>query len=292
MDDLPELPGVSHRFVRAGEITMHVAEAGSGPPLMLVHGWPEHWYAWRRLIPELALDHRVICPDLRGLGWSDAPEGGYGKQTLADDLLALMDALELQRVQYVGHDWGAYCGYLAAVKAPERFERLALLSMTTPGAARATPKAAALTPVYMSYQFILSAPVLGPLALTATSRLLDFVFRTWPRLEMGDVETYVERLKEPARARASGHYYRSFLLRELPATLAGRYDEEKPDVPMLKLMGEHDWISKVAGEEPGTIFIPNAGHFIPEESPQEVLEHLRAFLNGEEPPSGDPPQHE
>src|SRR5687768_8728455 len=109
MDDLPHVSGVTHRRVRAGKIEMHVAESGSGPPLMLVHGWPQHWYTWHRLIGELSLDFRVICPDLRGLGWSDAPDGRYDKETLADDLLALMDTLELDTVQYVGHDWGAYC---------------------------------------------------------------------------------------------------------------------------------------------------------------------------------------
>ena len=86
---LPELPGVEHRFVDAGGLRVHVAEAGSGDPLVLQHGWPQHWLAWSKLIPALAEDYRVICPDLRGLGWSDAPPEGYEKEQLASDLLAL-----------------------------------------------------------------------------------------------------------------------------------------------------------------------------------------------------------
>ena len=73
---------------------MHVAEAGSGPPLLLVHGWPQHWFCWRRVVPLLADRYRLIMPDLRGHGWSDAPRG-YDKEQLATDLLGLLDTLEL-----------------------------------------------------------------------------------------------------------------------------------------------------------------------------------------------------
>jgi pimeloyl-ACP methyl ester carboxylesterase len=70
---LPPVEGVEHRFVRANGIRIHVAETGQGPPLMLLHGGPQHWYAWRHIIPELAGEFRLICPDLRGFGWSDVP---------------------------------------------------------------------------------------------------------------------------------------------------------------------------------------------------------------------------
>ena len=73
---------------------------------MLVHGWPQHWWAWRRLLPALAQERRVLCPDLRGLGWSDAPPGTYAKETWAADLVALLDALDLDSADIAGHDWG------------------------------------------------------------------------------------------------------------------------------------------------------------------------------------------
>ena len=72
----PEVEGVQHRFIEAGGLRMHVAEAGQGDPLVLLHGWPQHWYEWRHQIPVLSQHYRVICPDLRGLGWSDAPPRG------------------------------------------------------------------------------------------------------------------------------------------------------------------------------------------------------------------------
>ena len=90
---IPELPGVEHRFVDAGGLRTHVAEAGEGEPLLLLHGWPQHWWCWRDLIPALAPHYRVIAPDLRGHGWTDAPPGGYEKEQLASDVLALVDAL-------------------------------------------------------------------------------------------------------------------------------------------------------------------------------------------------------
>ena len=71
---LPYVPGVRHRQVRAGDLEMHVAEAGEGDPIVLLHGWPQHWYLWRDVIPLLAPHGRVICPDLRGFGWTDAPD--------------------------------------------------------------------------------------------------------------------------------------------------------------------------------------------------------------------------
>lgn len=104
--ELPHVEGVEHRFVEARGLRFHVALAGDGDPLVMLHGWPQHWFEWRNLIPSLARRHRVICPHLRGLGWSDAPPAGYEKEELATDALTVLDALELDTVQLVGHDWG------------------------------------------------------------------------------------------------------------------------------------------------------------------------------------------
>ena len=123
--DYPHIDGVTHRFVDAGGLRMHVAEAGpeDGEVIVLLHGWPQHWYEWRHQIPELAKHYRVICPDLRGFGWSDAPSSGYEKETLAEDIVNVLDALGLERVKLVGHDWGGWCGFLICLNHPERVER-------------------------------------------------------------------------------------------------------------------------------------------------------------------------
>src|SRR5437764_1426227 len=129
MGEPPQLPGVRHEHVNTGGVRIHVALAGApdAPPLMLVHGWPQNWWSWRRVIPPLAERFRVIVPDLRGHGWSEAPREGYEKEQLAEDLLALLDAMEIERATWIGHDWGGWAGFLAALRAPRRLERLLAL---------------------------------------------------------------------------------------------------------------------------------------------------------------------
>jgi pimeloyl-ACP methyl ester carboxylesterase len=97
-NSFPQVAGVEHRFLRAGGLRMHIAQAGQGRPIVMLHGWPQHWYLWRRLIPVLAPHARVLCLDLRGFGWSDVPSGGYDRETMAEDILALLDELGLDRV--------------------------------------------------------------------------------------------------------------------------------------------------------------------------------------------------
>jgi pimeloyl-ACP methyl ester carboxylesterase len=94
---LPRLAGVEHRFIDLGtRVRAHVAEAGppDAPAVLCLHGWPQHWWMWRRVLPLLDDSYRLVCPDLRGLGWSGWPDDGdFAKQRLADDALALLDAL-------------------------------------------------------------------------------------------------------------------------------------------------------------------------------------------------------
>ena len=104
--EMPEVEGVTHRWITANGLRFHVAESNpdGSDPVLLLHGWPQHWYEWRHLIPALAANHRVVALDLRGFGWSDAPRDRYLKEDLAGDVLAVMDALGLDRVKLVGHD--------------------------------------------------------------------------------------------------------------------------------------------------------------------------------------------
>src|SRR5688500_7961534 len=99
---IPDLPGVTHRTVDVDGLAVHVAEAGEGPPLVLLHGWPQHWWCWRHVVPLLADSYRLVMPDLRGHGWTEAPSGGYDKEQLATDLLGTLDVLGLDEVGLVG----------------------------------------------------------------------------------------------------------------------------------------------------------------------------------------------
>src|SRR5438045_656957 len=142
---MPHLEGVEHRFADAGGLRTHYVEAGdpAADTVLLVHGWPECWWAWRHLIGPLAERFHVIAPDLRGLGWSAAPPGGYEKWNLARDVVALMDELRIERASWVGHDWGGFAGWHAMTEHGERFERFMPLSIPPPWPAAPTRSCAA-----------------------------------------------------------------------------------------------------------------------------------------------------
>src|SRR5215212_4863116 len=120
------------RYIDTGELRQHAVIGGEGPPLLLVHGWPENWYAWRLLMPELARDFKVIAVDQRGIGLTDKPQDGYDTGTLAGDLVALMDALGHERFAAVGHDTGLIIGYALAADHPDRVACLALAEIPGP----------------------------------------------------------------------------------------------------------------------------------------------------------------
>src|SRR3954464_1141524 len=134
----PPIPGVKHRHVDVG-VRLHVAEAGRGDPLVLLHGWPQHWWCWRHLIPRLAESYRVLAVDLRGWGWSDAPGGSYSKDSFCRDLVGLLDAEGLDRVRLIGHDWGGFTSFLMALEHPERGEGVGTLRIAPPRRAGARP---------------------------------------------------------------------------------------------------------------------------------------------------------
>src|SRR3954452_11689002 len=155
---LPAVAGVTHRRVDVGSMSLHVAGAGSGPPLLFVDGGPQNWSCWHRVVPLLADRYRLIMPDLRGHGWSDAPRRGYDKEQLATDVLGLLDRMEFDTVGYVGHDWGGWTGFLACLRAPQRFTGLLALGIIHPFQ-RATP-AKAVQAWRGAYKVALSTPVL------------------------------------------------------------------------------------------------------------------------------------
>jgi len=275
----PEVPGVEvrHRFVDAGGLRQHVAEAGppDAPPVVLVHGWPQHWWLWRDVLPPLAGEFRVLCPDLRGLGWTDAPPGPYLKQQLADDLLALLDALGLERVTYVGHDWGALTGLLLALGAPERLSGLVLLSVPHPWARPRDPRAAL---GFAHAPPLAVLPALVPRIADAALRL----GRTRGAYTDAEREVYVSTLRQPARSAASSSYYRTFLLREAGPLLAGRLRSQRLAVPATLVAGDRDpvvrWtdLSDPNADDLVVERLPGVGHFVPEEAPGAVLAATRA----------------
>ena len=127
------------RYIDTGGLRQHVVTGGDGPPLLLVHGWPQTWYAWRLVMPALARGFSVVAPDQRGCGLSGKPADGYDTGTLAADLVALMDALGYQRFAMAGHDTGMWIGYALAVDHPDRLDRLAVAETPLPGVSPSPP---------------------------------------------------------------------------------------------------------------------------------------------------------
>jgi pimeloyl-ACP methyl ester carboxylesterase len=284
----PHVEGVSHRTVRARGLDFHVAEAGEGDDVVLcLHGWPQHWYEWRHLMPALAADgHRVLAMDLRGFGWSDAPADGYEKENMADDVLAVLDELGLERVKLVGHDWGGWIGFLLALKAPDRFSRFLALNIAHPWIVRRNVASHAWR---FWYQWLILSPGIGyrlhlsgkfvPKVLVGGSSVKE----AW---DDDSIAAFSDRFIAPDHARAAVQVYRVFNLKEAPQLAAGRYEGERLTVPTLLVFGEDDFVLRptmLAGyqhhaDQMRVELVPGCGHFIADERPELVAERAREFL--------------
>src|SRR5215831_12800897 len=127
------------RYIDTGQVRLHAVIGGDGPPLLLVHGWPQKWYAWRMVMPTLARDFQIIAVDQRGIGLSDKPTDGYDSATLANDMVGLMDALGHQRFALYGTDVGMPISYAVAADHPERVVRLTVSEAPLPGISPSPP---------------------------------------------------------------------------------------------------------------------------------------------------------
>lgn len=267
---------------------LHHEETGppDGTPVVLVHGWPQDGACWRRVVARLGDGHRCIVPDLRGHGRSPSASDGYAKERMADDVLELLDELGLARVGYAGHDWGAFIGFLLALRAPERLTGLLALSVPHPWPSsrdRLDPRRLA----GFAYQLPLATPLLGRTLMRAglTRRLLR---AGTPRGTLSDADlAHYERAMGSARGAATTEsMYRTFLLREVPAIAAGRYARARLTVPTRLVVGERDLIVRGAdlrGFEDHAVdmtveWVPGAGHFLPEERPGLVARRIRELF--------------
>lgn len=285
---LPDLPGVRHRDVQLPGVRLHVAEAGppDGPPLLLVHGWPQSWWCWHEVVGHLQDRFRCVMPDLRGHGWSQAPATGYEKEQLASDLIGLLDELELERVGYVGHDWGAFIGFLLALREPRRLDGFLALSIPHLWPSRNDR----LNPwrlAAFAYQIPLSTPVVGKRLVRAglTPRILKAASPAGTFSE-SDVAIYESTMGTPEGARVTTAMYRTFLTREMVPIVRGRYAGARLRVPTRLVVGDRDMIVRGAdlrgyeehADDMTVERVPEAGHFLPEERPQLVAERAVSLL--------------
>jgi len=286
----PNLPAgfadtFTSRYIDTGDVRLHAVVGGEGPPLLLVHGWPETWYAWRLLMPALAREFEVIAVDQRGIGLSDMPASGYDTGTLAGDLVALMEALGHERFAVVGHDTGFAISYALCADHPDQVDRVVLAEIPgSPGAAPSPP-------------LFLPGPINDRAWHLTFNRLQKIneqlvkgredAFFGWEfdaaarKLPADVVDYYVRRLTNPDALRASFEFYRA-----LDTTIA--QDQQRKTrrlkMPVLAIggaasFGGHvaDAVKLVADDVEGLV-IPGTGHFVAEEAPDEMLAALTAFL--------------
>jgi len=289
----PNLPAgftdtFTSRYVDIGALRLHAVIGGDGPPLLLVHGWPQTWYAWRMLMPALARDFQVVAVDQRGIGLSDKPEEGYDTGTLAGDLVALMEALGHQRFALYGTDTGMLISYALAADHPDRLERLVVSEAPLLG----------ITPPY---------PLFLPPPLNA--RLWHLAFNQLPaevnealvrgreevffgaefaasagtrKLPDDAVRHYLDTLAaDPDALHGSFQLYRAF-----PVTTAQNEQRKtrRLTMPVLAIGGGESSGAMVAdtmqlvADDVQRLVIPGCGHWVAEQAPEELLAALTAFL--------------
>ena len=275
-------------YVDIGALRLHAVIGGDGPPLLLVHGWPQTWYAWRMLMPTLARDFQVVAVDQRGIGLSDKPPDGYDTGTLAGDLVGMMEALGHQRFAIYGTDVGMLISYALAADHPDRLERLVVSEAPLLG----------ITPPY---------PLFLPPPLNA--RLWHLAFNQLPaevnealvrgreavffgaefaasagttKLPADAVSYYIDRLaSDPDALRGSFEIYRAF-----PAITAQNEQRKTRRLPMpvLAIGGEQSSgamvgeLMQLVADDVQTLVIPGCGHWVAEQAPEELLAALTEFL--------------
>jgi pimeloyl-ACP methyl ester carboxylesterase len=300
---LPEVPGVRHRFVDVGGVRLHVAEAGpagpaagTGDPVLLLHGFPQHWYAWRHVIGLLAGEYRLICPDMRGFGWSDAPARGYDSASQMRDVLALMDALGIARARLIGHLGGGVLGFRICLAAPERVSRFLALNTVHPW-----PVQRRLLPHVWRYWYtaLLEYPGIGRQVLehwpAFTAFLLSRGVASPAAWQDGEIGEYAAALREPDRARAGEQLHWQFVLHDIPALVTGRDRKSRLRVPTVILGGARDPVTPPTvladgerhADDLTVEVVPGAGQFLPAERPDLVAAAARRLFAGGELGSGD-----
>ncbi len=277
----------THHQRRVNGFRMHYVTAGEGYPLVLLHGWPQSWYEWRKIIPALAEHYTLIAPDLRGLGDSEKPMTGYDKRTLAADVSELLAQLGHQRVGVIGHDWGGAVAFYLAYDQRALVERLMILDMV-PGlikAGDAFPLEFALKINHVFFHggnpdwaaMLVSQNVDAYLRRFLTT--LDFNYR--PNVFSEDeIAEYVRVNSIPGSIRAGFQWYAAGL-REDAVNLANA--TEKLSIPVAayggaSFLGDIRAYWQAVAEQVEGEAVAECGHFIPEEQPGFVIDAVRRFF--------------
>jgi haloacetate dehalogenase len=280
---------MDHHTVRANGIKINLWMGGNGPPVLLLHGYPQTGQMWHKVAPRLAEHYTVVCPDLRGYGDSDKPRDGYDKKTMARDMHELMLALGHTAYALIGHDRGGRVAHRQALDYPDAVTRLCVLDIvpTHTVFARTDRHLAA---AYWHW-FYFQAPDLPEVMISAAPEpFLRYMFRALTfragAIEEPMVQQYLRAFTLPGTIRAGLEDYRAAASRD--------FEDDERDLarrvrcPVLAIWGEFGkmhaifdviatWQEKADAVEGHPL---PCGHFIPEEAPEELLADLGRFLRG------------
>jgi len=277
---------VSHFFADLSEVRMHYVTAGKGAPVVLLHGWPQTWYEWRDVIPRLAPHYTIIAPDLRGLGDSSRPDSGYDTQTIATDVWELVqNVLGIEAFFLVGHDWGGPVSYALAAAHAQAVTKLAILDVAIPGDGSANISQGGKRWHHAFHQ----TPDLPEALIAGREALyLGWFYENYgarpDAIAPEAVAEYLRTYSQPGALQAGFDYYRN-----IPTDITQNETivaEFKLPMPVLALGGSEGWgrgtevlesCRRVATNVSGGV-IAGAGHWIPEEQPEVLSEHLLAFF--------------
>jgi pimeloyl-ACP methyl ester carboxylesterase len=286
-------PGCAEGFVETNGVRLHYVAAGSGPLVLLLHGFPEFWYSWRHQLPALATRFRVVAPDLRGYNLSDKPQTGYDLTTLINDISGLVAALGERRAHVVGHDWGGALAWALAIRDPDRVERLAILNAPHPALMLHELR----RPRQLRRSLYIGLFQLHGMAERAVARddyaVVRRTFRGADRarafLADGDIQRYVDAIARPGALSAALAYYRqlphpsSFRaispLRVITAPTLVLWGEQDPYLGPELLDGLDDWVRDLYVRR-----FAAAGHWLNQQEPERVNAELLAFLTGGQVP--------
>ena len=288
---------ITQGYADVNGIRLHYAESGGGNNLViLLHGFPEFWYSWRKQLVALSEGFHAVAPDMRGYNLSDKPPRveDYRIEKLAADVIGLIDHFGAQQAAVVGHDWGAGVAWAVAQKHPERVSKLAVLQVPLLAAWRAnlTLKQLALS----WYMFFFQIPRLPEWLIARQNfRTIERTFQEKVgrkhSFTQQDVERYKEAARQPGALTGAINYYRANLFDRLFARKQARDSQHRSgriQIPTLFIYGEKDsaiipatvrGLEKYIDADYREVRIPDSGHWVQNEAPSEVNAALLEFLS-------------
>ncbi len=278
--------GMSFGRAEVNGIRMYYRMAGSGEPVVLLHGFPETSNAWRKVMPGLAEHYTVIAPDLRGFGASDRPDTGYDKRTVAEDVHQLVDQLGLGPINLVSHDVGMMVGYAYASAFPSEVKRLVLMEAALPGLgleklydADKYPRMYHL-PLFEAPNGLAEALITGREKMFVRHFMRQQAYNT-VALEDHVLDGYAEQLAAPGALRAGIAYFRAH---KSDAEHNRENAKTKLPMPVLTVGGTASFGADLEGEirplakDMRAVMIDECGHYVAEEQPERLIEELLRFF--------------